>query len=101
MGLYVFSLPISLVMIVRIRLLHLIIIIRSEVWPICDCLGLGHETLVCAICPSMFLCSSFVVICRHNSKIALINISKLELSQLHTRTWKVSHRKCQDYVYIK
>ena len=38
----------------------------------------------------------FIVICRHNSKIedfedAVINLSKLELSQLHTRTSKVSH----------
>ena len=32
-----FSLPISLMMIVRIRVLYLIIIIKSEVWPICHC----------------------------------------------------------------
>ena len=37
------------------------------------------------------LCSFFIVICRHNSEIGLINLSKLELSQLHTRTSKVSH----------
>ena len=52
--------------------------------------------MVCAICPPMFMYSFFIVICRHNSKIvdlkvALINLSKLELSQLHTRTSKVSH----------
>ena len=33
-------------MIVRIYLLYLIIIIKSDVWPICHCLGLGHETMV-------------------------------------------------------
>ena len=38
-----FSLPISLMIIMRIRVLYLIIIIKSEVWPICHSLGLGHE----------------------------------------------------------
>ena len=41
MGLCVFSLPIPLMMIVKIRLLYLIII-KSEVWPIGHCLKLGH-----------------------------------------------------------
>ena len=55
MGLCVFSLPISLVMIDRIYILCLIIIIKSEVWTITHCLGLGHETMVCAVCLSIFL----------------------------------------------
>ena len=56
-GLYVFSLPISLVMIERIYILCLIIIIiKSEVWTITHCLGLGHETMVSAVCLSIFLC---------------------------------------------
>ena len=42
-GLYVFSLPISLVMIERIYILCLIIIIKSEVWTITYCLEVGHE----------------------------------------------------------
>ena len=54
MGLCVFSLPISLV-IERIYILYLIIIIKSEVWTITHCLGLGHETMVCAVCLSVFL----------------------------------------------
>ena len=33
----------------------LIIIIKSEVWTITHCLGLGHETMVCAVCFSIFL----------------------------------------------
>ena len=49
-GLYVFSLPISLVMIERIYILCLIIIIKSEVWTITHCLGLGHETMLSAVC---------------------------------------------------
>ena len=37
--------------------LHLIIIIKPEVWIINHCLGLGHETMVCAVCLTMFLWS--------------------------------------------
>ena len=55
MGLCVFSLPIYLLMIVRICVLYLIIITKSEVWPICHCVGLGHEAMVCAVCISIFL----------------------------------------------
>ena len=44
-GLCVFSLPIYRMMIVRIRVLYLLTIIKSEVWPICRCLGLGDETM--------------------------------------------------------
>ena len=54
-GLCVFSLHISFVMIERIYILCLIIIIKSEVWTITHCLGLGHETIVCAVCLSIFL----------------------------------------------
>ena len=36
--------------------LCLIIIIKSEVWTIIHCLGLGHETMVCAVCLSKFFC---------------------------------------------
>ena len=54
-GLYVFSLHISLVMIERIYILCLIIIIKSEVWTITHCLGLGHETMVSAVCFSILL----------------------------------------------
>ena len=54
-GLCVFNLPISPVMIKRIYILCLIIIIiKSEVWTITHCLGLGHETMVYAVCLSVF-----------------------------------------------
>ena len=39
----------------REYILCLIIIIKSEVWTIIHCLGLGHETMVCAVCLSIFL----------------------------------------------
>ena len=54
-GLCVFSLPIPFVMIERIYILCLIIIIKSGVWTITHCLGLGHETMVCAVCLPIFL----------------------------------------------
>ena len=41
----------------NIYILCLIIIIKSEVWTITHCLGLGHETMVCAVCLSIFLWS--------------------------------------------
>ena len=55
-GLCVLSLPISFLMIKRIYILCLIIIIKSEVWTITHYLGLGHETMICAVCLSIFLC---------------------------------------------
>ena len=54
MGLCLLSSPIPLV-IVRIRILYLIIIIKSDLWSICHCLGLGHETMVCAVWIFTFL----------------------------------------------
>ena len=40
---------------IHIYILCVIIIIKSEVWTIAHCLGLGHETMVCAVCLSIFL----------------------------------------------
>ena len=62
-GLYVFSLPISVVMIERIYILCLIIIIKSEVWTITHCLGLSHETMVSAVCLSIFLSVKIYMYC--------------------------------------
>ena len=38
----------------------LIIIIKSEVWNITQCLRLGHETMVWAVCLSVFLLTSLI-----------------------------------------
>ena len=48
---YVFSLPIFILMIWRLRALYLYILIVfiSEVWIICHSLGLAHGTMVCVI----------------------------------------------------
>ena len=41
--------------------LYFIIIIKPEVWIINHCLGLGHETMVCAVCLTMFLWAAYHV----------------------------------------
>ena len=55
MGLCVFNLHISLMTILRIRVLYLIIIIKWEVWAIFHCLRLDNDTMVCVVCLSIFL----------------------------------------------
>ena len=50
----------SLVTIRRIYILCLIII-KSEVWTITHCLGLGRETMVCAVCHFVFLWTLFTI----------------------------------------
>ena len=50
---------------VREYTLCLIIIIKSEVWTIIHCLGLGHETMVCAVCILIFLGIVSVYVASH------------------------------------
>ena len=71
----VFSLPISLVIIERIYILCLIIIIQSEVWTITHCLRLGHETMVCAVCLSVFLLSDSYVKSTFSTRIFCRGVS--------------------------
>ena len=78
MGFSVFSLLISLIMIVRNCVLYLMIIIKSEVWSICHCFGLGHETIACAVCLSIFLYITYPsdsTWCNLNSKLAFTHLS--------------------------
>ena len=60
-GLCVFSLPISFVMIEIIYIHCLIIIIKSKVWTIIHCLGLGHRAMAYAVCFSIFLLVQIMV----------------------------------------
>ena len=46
----------------------LIIIIKPEVWTITHCLGLCHETIVCAVCLSIFLLVQIMAWCRPGDK---------------------------------
>ena len=55
MGLCILSWRVSLLMYVRICVLYLIVIIKSEVWTISNCLWFVHETIVCTICLAIFL----------------------------------------------
>ena len=50
-------------MYIYIYILSLIIIIKSEVWTSIHCAGLGYETMVCAVCLSIFLLSDMYVAC--------------------------------------
>ena len=56
------SLPIYLMMIVRICLLHLIINIKSEIWPICHCLGFGMPCMSLYILIAVYYTRSWSVI---------------------------------------
>ena len=69
MELCAFSLPISLKVFARIGVLYLIIIVKSEVWPICHCLGLGHVTMVWAVCVSIFFWLMLASIIRYGKKL--------------------------------
>ena len=106
-GLCVFSLPIDLLMMVRIRILYLVIIIKSEVWPICHCLGLGYETMVCAVCLSIFLCSHFNRTDTEWQRQWCIPQTlwyKTHLRQLNCWSlrcsWSSADRRCSNYIFI-
>ena len=45
----------------KINVLHLIIIIKLEIWVNNYCLGLGHETMVCVPCLPMFLLKPYAM----------------------------------------
>ena len=88
MGLCVFNLTISLVMIERIYNLF-IIIIKSELWAIIHCLWLGHETLVCRQDPGgcwlhelCYLGELIVIGLRPNSMIYCIVSPQMSILQL-------------------
>ena len=96
-GLYVYSISISLVMIVRIR-------VTTSSYYHHQIGSMTHLRLFkfrswnngMRYISSYVHVFFFIVICRHKSqivdlKVALINLSNLEWSQLHTRTSKVSH----------
>ena len=61
-------------MIERINILCQIITIKSEVWTITHCLGLGHETMLCTVClfVFLFLCVRTMYKNQQNSLISVI-----------------------------
>ena len=83
-GFCVFSLPITLVMIGRIYIsLSYIIIIKSEVWT--HRLGLAHETMICAVCLSIFLVTMLL-----NLKDCMFPINKIRHVNMLVKYWVLS-----------
>ena len=112
MGLCIFSLPISFVMIERIYIVCLIIIIKSEAWTITHCLWLGHETMVCAVCLSIFFFYSVVQWpwqFKWTSPITLIHV-RLSFCRSHsnqrvisfpaTTNWKATVIICSCFIVL-
>ena len=108
-GLCVFSLPISFVMIGRTNILCLIIIIKTGVWTITHCLWLGHETMVCAVCLSIFLTNSENSFLHHF--ILIVCIQWLQVLNTYLKTsmyiwysfhtpWKYEIKHQIVYIYI-
>ena len=81
MGLCVFSLHMYLILLWWSRecVRNLIIIIKSEVWIINHCLGLGHETMVCAVCLTVFL---WLPLCGQLFKYILLKENEYILIQI-------------------
>ena len=88
-GLRAFSLAISHMMIVRIHVLYLIIIIKLEVWPLCYCLGLGHETMVCVVWLFIFLwkkllCMYYIITASNGTQRSSNEIVSLQHKSINT-----------------
>ena len=71
--------------------LYLIIIIKSEVWSICHCLGLGHEIMVCTVCFFIFLwgCICIYSICTNCRNTHVLKTLKTwpDLLQCKAMSW--------------
>ena len=79
-------------MIERIYILCLVIIIKSEVWTITHCLGLGHATIVCAVCLSVFLWTVKVKRNQWNIEISISiieKITKVVSAKVYIRSWRL------------
>ena len=81
--------------------LYLIIIIKSEVWIVNHCLGLGHETMVCAVCLTIiiFLSSSSYHHLHHHHhhycSLYLRNDQKIWITtKIHIFTKGFKHIEC-------
>ena len=54
----------------------LFIIIKSKVWPICQYVGLGHETMVCAVCVFIFLWEYIIRIIDNLQRIRIFKVTR-------------------------
>ena len=55
--------------------LYLNTIIKSKSWPICHCLCLGHRTMGCAVCLSIFLFQIYTILSISNNGYAMRTVS--------------------------
>ena len=106
MGLCVFSLLIYFTMIVKISALYLNIIIKSEAWPICPCLGLDNKTMLCAVCLSIFLWDVFRVYHQSSSLhvkglVVHFTSSRLNCLMWYSRSYSVHNSIIFSIVHTK
>ena len=78
-----FGIPISLSMIVRSFVLHLIVIIKSYIWIMSYCLVLAHETMVCAVGIAMFYFR--IIVPAIAIKYTCIHVRRIHVKQLLPR----------------
>ena len=83
----------------NIYILCLIIIIKSEVWTTTHCLGLGHETMVCAVCLSIFLCFRILHISNHYQISERPMIFILVDSPIYRLHWTIAMEKAAIHLF--
>ena len=87
MEMCVFSVPIFGMMIVKIHYL-IIIAVKSEIWRICHCLRLGHETMICAVYHFIFLHVVIMVwICRNFESSIYFHLINIALCIQYDPQW--------------
>ena len=75
-----------------------IIIIRSEVWTICHCLGLGPETMVCAVCICVFMGCNCVSIAWFQWRVNWTAIEATQKARIMGPTWGPAGHSCCIFV---
>ena len=81
-------------MIARIRVLYRALAIKSQVWTIFYCLGLGHEIMVHSVCLSMLLLNhiTILIIYRNHMCHSMCVINQLRLSRVFQNGRKFSQQ---------
>ena len=73
-----------------LRELYLIVVAKSKVRNIDFILGLGHETMVCAVCLSMFVLSYKIT---HSSRNCTVTLPPMSLTIIFYRYYKIHRTK--------
>ena len=80
------------------------IIIKSEIWTICYCLGLNHWTMVCTACLSIFLILCNTRTAPPKSSLYTVNVKSIDCKWAQLFRRRSSHRwsyACTDYVWTR